>query len=134
MKYFLPVFFLALFIPYTLLAQVDREPPENMESPTLRVQSPNRIFGKVLDNNQKGIQSASLQLFVRKPGGDSIVAAQLSKPNGDFNFENLPPADSFRIVISALGFGIYDRFIVPESQGTPGVNHFQRDLGHIVMD
>ena len=99
MKYILHIFLGALIFPLSLSAQVDRDPPETMEAPVIKMNSPSRIYGKVLDNAQKGVQSASVQLFVRNPGGDSIVAAQLSKPNGEFNFENLPAADSFRIVI-----------------------------------
>lgn len=131
MKHILPVLFIAIVFSFSASAQVDRDPPETMEAPVIRIKSPSRIYGKVLDNTQKGIQSATIQLYVRNPGGDSIVAAQLSKPNGEFNFEDLPAVDSFRIVISALGFGMYDKFIAPES--STGANSFQRDLGNIVM-
>ena len=59
MKYILHILLVSIIYPISLSAQVDRDPPETMEAPVLRINSPSRIYGKVLDNEQKGIQSAA---------------------------------------------------------------------------
>ncbi len=135
MKYFFPLLWFVILIPVSLNAQVDRDPPETMEAPVMRVNSPSRIYGKLLaDNTQKGIQYASVQLFIRTQNRDSAIAAQLSKPNGEFSFDNLPVADSFRLVISALDYGLFDQFITPQAANVPGSDNFQRDMGNIILN
>src|SRR5687767_8014284 len=85
-----------------LSAQVDRDPPPNTEAPVLRVNK-SRLYGKLLDiKSNKAIEAASVQVFALmkdSTGGDtkeSLVAAMLTKHNGDFVFEDLSKADSFR--------------------------------------
>jgi outer membrane receptor protein involved in Fe transport len=69
------------------------------------------IFGKITDRiTNKGIEAASVQIFARKKitdttrNSDSLIAGMLSKPNGNFSFNNLPVPDSFRVVVTALGY------------------------------
>jgi outer membrane receptor protein involved in Fe transport len=58
----------------------------------------------------------------------------LSKPNGDFNFDNVPSVDSLHILISAVGYSIYNDYIsfstpVKDNKATAA----EKDLGNIVM-
>jgi len=61
------------------------------------------------------------------------VAGMLTKANGDFSFVNMAPADSFRLVVSAIGYEPFERTIhqgIPSSNSNP---KFEKDLGNIVL-
>jgi outer membrane receptor protein involved in Fe transport len=97
--------FLYTVLTHSLLAQV---------TDSTTVQFPlkyGRIYGKVIDSKtNKGVEAASVQVFIRtndsleKVKKDSLIGGMLSKPNGDFNFDNLPLIDTFKFIISAVGF------------------------------
>jgi outer membrane receptor protein involved in Fe transport len=97
--------FLYVFLTCSVLAQV---------ADSTAVQFPlkyGRIYGKVIDSKtNKGVEAASVQVFLRTKDSlagvkkDSLIGGMLSKPNGDFNFENLPLIDTFKFIISAVGF------------------------------
>jgi outer membrane receptor protein involved in Fe transport len=62
-----------------------------------------KFIGKVVDaKTNKGIEAASVQLFLKK--SDSLTGGMLTKPNGDFSLLNLPARDTFRLVITAIGY------------------------------
>ena len=90
-----------------------------------------RVYGKVVDNkSNKGLEAASVQVFIVKEDSvgkqsDSLIGGMLSRPNGDFNFDNLPLIDTFKFVISAVGYRPVDMqvFVDPSSSFT------ERDLG-----
>ena len=69
-----------------------------------------RIYGKVVDENGKAVEYASVQLsgkkFDRKTFSlkDTVWAGQLTAGNGDFNIEKLPVIGEYTLVISFLGY------------------------------
>ncbi|MCG8327678.1 MAG: TonB-dependent receptor family protein [Chitinophagales bacterium] len=69
-----------------------------------------RIYGKVIDEDGKGIGYATVQLLgksfdkVTKTSKDTIWAGQLTEGNGDFNIEKLPVVGEYTLVISYLGY------------------------------
>lgn len=69
-----------------------------------------RIYGKVVDENGKAVEYASVQLlgkkFDRKTFSlkDTVWAGQLTAGNGDFNIEKLPIIGEYTLVISFLGY------------------------------
>ncbi|WEK34792.1 MAG: carboxypeptidase-like regulatory domain-containing protein [Candidatus Pseudobacter hemicellulosilyticus] len=69
-----------------------------------------KFYGKIVDTKTgKGIDAASIRLFLQLPNGagvtgDSLVGGMLTKQNGDFSMENLPVRDSFRLEVTAIGF------------------------------
>ncbi|HVG43006.1 MAG TPA: outer membrane beta-barrel family protein, partial [Chitinophagaceae bacterium] len=63
---------------------------------------------------------------------DSIVGAMFTRPNGDFRFTNLSPADSFKLVITAIGYAATEQRIPFSSSGNNGF--FEKDLGNILLE
>jgi outer membrane receptor protein involved in Fe transport len=62
-----------------------------------------RFIGKIVDGKtNKGIEAASVQLFAKSSG--TLAGGMLTKPNGDFSLENLSLQDTFRLVITAIGY------------------------------
>ncbi|MBK8496758.1 MAG: carboxypeptidase regulatory-like domain-containing protein [Chitinophagaceae bacterium] len=132
MKLFI-LFFAGLFSLQTLYAQVEQElQVEGMPS-NQRVKS-NSLFGKLVDKNTgKPIEAASVQLY--PPGNKktaSLVDGMLSRPNGEFMFQNLQPANGFILVITALGYEKQEMAITIESNNEERRN-FEKDLGNISM-
>ena len=89
---------LSFFISNILSAQIEKEPLPTVEVDEMQLKSGNTILGKVTDiQNNKGIEAASVQLFAHIVDStsnqvkDSLIAAMLSKANGDFRFTNIFP-------------------------------------------
>jgi outer membrane receptor protein involved in Fe transport len=100
-----------------------------------RTENSSRIYGKVVDaGTKKGIEAASVQLFIfyKHPGSssvrDSLAGGMLTRPNGDFNIENLAQADSIRVEITAIGYENYSKVLVIGNNNTR-----ERDLGNISL-
>ncbi len=128
MRFFLifPVF---VSLCLDMHAQVERDQPPTAETPGLRINS-SRLFGKLVDNKTgKGIEAASVQLYLDQ--SDSLIAGMLTKPNGDFSFEDIKGADSLRIVISAIGYEPVEQTIEFSRSGRSA--NFERDLGNIAL-
>ena len=94
-----------------------------------------RIYGKVVDSKtNKGLEAASVQVFVSRAdtstAKDSLVGGMLSRPNGDFNFDNLPLIDTFKFMISAVGYKPLELQVFVQ----PAANGAERDLGNIKME
>lgn len=97
-------------------------------------QNTGRVYGKVVDSKSgKGVEAASIQIFVKIEDTlegkqqDSLVGGMLSRPNGDFNFDNLPLLDTFKFLISAVGYKPVelDVFVDPSRSG------IEKDLGNL---
>ncbi|MDX2045710.1 MAG: outer membrane beta-barrel family protein [Chitinophagaceae bacterium] len=132
MKYFILSFFGFCISPVALVAQ-----EEEGGRPQQRI-----IFGKVVDEkNTKGIEAASVQLYLKSKdkaetaAQEKLVSGMLTAKNGDFRLENLPVADSFRLLITAIGYKSAETIIVftaqPGRRGEPGVG--EKDLGNIKL-
>jgi hypothetical protein len=128
MKHVYFLIFSLLIISFAL-AQEEQEPEIN--NTTITVTS-NSLYGRVTDiASNKGLEAVSVQLY----GGrsyDSLINAMLTRPNGDFRFNNLPASDSFKLIISAVGFANQER-IIPFSSGTGRGDFLQIDLGNLVL-
>ncbi|WP_343702848.1 TonB-dependent receptor [Chitinophaga sp.] len=85
-----------------------------------------QIYGKLVDGQtKKGVEYASVALLRQKDS--SVVTGMLSKPNGDFNLENLP-FGPFLLRINFMGYNtIYKKVSV-----TPQA--MSQDLGNIRME
>jgi outer membrane receptor protein involved in Fe transport len=136
------IFILLLFVIFSsgLKAQIDKEPVPDSEAAILRVNTGNSLIGKVVDiESNKGLESVSVQLFahiqdtVLHQTKDSLIAAMLSKPNGDFAFENVPPLPNLRLEISAVGYAAYDRIFSFANKANTRSEAIQKDLGNVVM-
>ena len=127
-------FITILFCTVSVNAQGDPEVQGEMITPQRAVRNVNSIYGKLLDQNSaKPIDAASVQLYPGEgPRTDSMVTGMLSKPNGEFRFDNLAPAPSYRLVISALGYAPVEQVVSITSSGEAG--SFAKDLGNITLD
>jgi outer membrane receptor protein involved in Fe transport len=137
MKYFL-FFLLSFFISGVVTAQVDKEPLPAGNSEIIQIKSGNSVYGKVTDiESNKGMEAASVQLFarVREEGGtntkDSLIAAMLTRQNGDFSFQNIAPFASLNLVVSAVGYGETNKIIPFFDSSARGV--VQKDVGNVIM-
>ncbi|NCW12643.1 MAG: TonB-dependent receptor, partial [Chitinophagia bacterium] len=105
-----------------------------------------RFYGKLVDGNKKGIEGATLQIKgskfdpVTKKSTETILGTQLSAPNGDFSFENLPVMGNFKLIISGIGFKKLEKTISFNVKMTPGQNMQElmaavdKDLGNIKLE
>lgn len=135
---YLILLFSSCFIVGSLKAQVENEPLPTQEPTEIQIKNSNALLGKVVDlQNNKGISAASVQLFTVKSDSlsdktnDSLIAVMLTKPNGDFIFNNVPPMPNLRIEISAVGYSLYNRAFPYQSSNDSNILH--KDLGNIVM-
>jgi outer membrane receptor protein involved in Fe transport len=125
-----PIFFLfaAFIISFDSNAQIEREEPPAPDNSKIMIKS-HRILGKVVDRNNKPLEAVSVQLYgYFKDDGDSLVSGMLTRNNGDFVFENFPPADSFRLMISGIGYGSWQKNIA-----SPTEQNAITDLGKIII-
>ncbi|MEP7277162.1 MAG: TonB-dependent receptor [Bacteroidota bacterium] len=131
MKFFLLPFFTVCFIT-TVNAQIDPEqqPPGDVGNIQIKT---SRLFGKIVDPKaNKGIEAVSVELYLAK--NDSLVGGMFTRANGDFNFANLPAADSFYIKASAIGYESWHKTIkVPAAMKNAVDVKFRKDLGNIVL-
>jgi hypothetical protein len=132
---------LSFFISNVLSAQIEKEPIPSAQVDEMQLKSGNSILGKVTDiQNNKGIEAASVQLFahiidqVSNQAKDSLIAAMLSKANGDFRFTNIFPFKNLQIKISAVGYGAYSNvFQFSQAKDDARKSVVYKDLGNIVM-
>ncbi len=138
MKHFF-IFFSFVFVVDNLFAQIDKEPLPSIESEVIQFKSSNSLSGKVVDiQTNKGLEAASIQLFSHTLDSashlskDSLIAAMLTKPNGDFQFRNLRFFQNLRLKISSVGFSLYDH-IFPFANAKNLQDDIEKDLGNITM-
>lgn len=98
-----------------------------------------RLYGRVVDSKtNKGIEAASIRLFLIKTvngitAQDSLAGGMLTKQNGDFSIDNLPTTDSFRLVITAIGFQEINKVVgFRKSKGDQG--NIEQDLGNLKVE
>ncbi|MEO5889634.1 MAG: outer membrane beta-barrel protein [Ferruginibacter sp.] len=134
MKNIILIFF-GLLLFFNASAQVESEQlSEPGIAPGLKANSKS-IYGKLIDEKSgKPIQAVSVQLYAEfNKKTDSLINGMLSKKNGEFFFEHLPFANSFRLVVSALGYQTIDQKITLSNQGEGDQGNFKKDIGNIMM-
>lgn len=121
-----------------------------------------RFYGKVVDENGKGVGYATVKLMGKKFDPQSkkmtegLISGQLTQENGDFSLEKLPVMGEFNLEISFIGFATITQKVsfglaapggakpgasAPPS-GAPGsgnpmagamAGNFDKDLGNIPL-
>lgn len=131
----------ALLFWLSSVAQIEREEPQPVATPQIQL-ADQRIVGKVIDQKTgKGLEAASAQLYAYatlQSGRDSLIRGMFTKGNGDFSFENLPAADSFRVEISGIGFSPWSQVIAVRNQpvidlGNISLAQESQVLGNVVI-
>lgn len=131
--------FFLLLGSFSVNAQVEREEPQSPVGPQIQL-AQQRILGKVVDQNTgKGLEAASVQLYMYSGAGtDSLIRGLFTKGNGEFVFERLPQADSFRVDITGIGYSPWSR-VVSISQagftdlGNVAITQESQVLGNVVI-
>lgn len=123
---------LTVFSFFQLQAQNSPEPQPEMVARPAGPGFINSIYGKLVDGNTgRPVEAASVQLyFADKELPDTLVNGMLSRPNGDFLFQNLPPAQGYRVVITSLGYQTIEQVVLPNTEGDAS---FAKDMGNIPL-
>ena len=127
MKQLFAFVLLSVFV-VKLHAQEEEEPA----APLIRITS-NALFGKVVDSKtNKGIDAVSVQLYAARKASpqDSLVSAMLTKANGDFRFSGLPKLDSFKLVLTAIGYTAQEHYIDFKNSANQTI---EKDLGNLML-
>ena len=140
MRYFILLFTFTFFTNY-LSAQIEKEPIPVADQDVIQLKSGNSVFGRIVDiQTNKGIEAASVQLYAAVTDSashqlrDSLIAAMLSKPNGDFYFSQIPGYQNLHLKISAIGYGLYDKiFLFANQENILAASKIEKDLGNIIM-
>lgn len=126
---FLYILILSNFLLLTLHAQDERDQqPSNV--PGIKINS-NRLYGKLIDKKSgKPIEAASVQVLLAD--SDSVVTGMLSRPNGDFSFQDIGAGQHIKIVISAIGYAPVEQIIEANEAGM--TDKLNKDLGNIELE
>jgi outer membrane receptor protein involved in Fe transport len=82
-----------------------------------------RFYGKVVDENGRGVGYATVQLLgtrfdtISRAVQEYLITGQITRDNGDFSLENLPVAGEFTLKVSFIGYAEVERKV---SFGIPG--------------
>lgn len=105
-----------------------------------------RFYGRIIDaTSNKGIDAASVQLIqnkfdaATKTRKDTLIAGMLTNRRGEFTFENLPVAASYKLVVTAIGFKTIEQKVGFELNMAGGdmqkaLAGVDRDLGNIKLE
>lgn len=134
--FFVKLFLLlsSLLTVFNVFGQVEKEPVQVQHGDDLNIPGRSGILGKVVEyGTGKPVPAASVQLFaVTSPGEkDSIVSVGISKPNGDFSFENIPDYDSLYIVVTSVNYLTESRYI--EWKHDRARSGRALDIGNIIL-
>lgn len=103
-----------------------------------------RFYGRIIDNNKKGVDAASVQLVqnrfdsASKKRKDVVISGQLTKSNGDFSLEGLPIMGQFKLRITAIGFVTLEQAVKFDisfgGDMSQMMNKVDKDLGDIKLE
>ncbi|HMQ63389.1 MAG TPA: outer membrane beta-barrel family protein [Flavilitoribacter sp.] len=141
--------FLTLTVLVSLTLGLSAQPPGGMGRTGGGAQMNNgHFYGKVVDENNKGVAYASVALYkmqfdtLSKSMKETLITGQVTEDNGDFSLENLPAFGEFTLKISYLGYADMEQKVSFGLQppGKGGKVDFQnmaskldKDLGNIKL-
>lgn len=110
-------------------------------------QAPNgRLYGKVVDNNNKAVEAASVTLVTNKMDSatkkpkEVIVGGMLTSGNGEFSIDNVPVFGRYKLRITGIGFKAIEQnvgFEMPNRNATTDpmamLGALDKDLGNIKL-
>ncbi len=106
-----------------------------------------RLYGKVVDVANKGIEAASVTLVkkqtdsVTKASKEIVVGGMLSTPKGDFSIENVPAFGRYTLRVTGIGYKPFEQavsFQMPNrnagnTDATEVMGALDKDLGNIKL-
>jgi len=81
-----------------------------------------RVYGKIVDGSKAPVSYASVILLK----GDSVIAGNFTKDNGDFSLDNLP-VGKFTVKVTFLGYKTIQKAVVINMQ------NLEQDLGNLTL-
>lgn len=140
-------FVLTLLACTTLMAQVPGGMPQGAQrSGGGGSMNIGRFYGRIIDGTagNKGLDAASVQLIqskfdtLSKKRKDTIIAGMLTDKRGEFSFEGLPIAASFRLKVTAIGFKTIEQKVgfdfKPGGDMQRAMSMVDKDLGNIKLE
>ena len=131
----------------TLFSQVPAGPPGGQRGAAGGAAANiGRFYGKIVDDKNKGLEAASVQLIlnkmdmVTKQRKDTVVSGMLTRNNGDFSLEQLPLFGQYRLVVTAIGYKTVEQKVAFELKMGAGQDMSQamaavdKDLGNIKLE
>ncbi len=109
-KQFLLLSFLFILIFYSGSPLIAQQPRANQQADRSSSMNIGRFYGKLVDEQGKGIGFAAIQLFGMKFDRESrsmkeaMISGQITEENGDFSLEQLPIMGDFTLKVSILGY------------------------------
>ncbi|MDP9042301.1 MAG: TonB-dependent receptor family protein, partial [Bacteroidota bacterium] len=105
------------------------------------------FYGRIVDSKtNKGLDGTSVQLAISHMDTathnrrDSVIRGAITPSNGNFSFEDLPIAGSYRLKITAIGYKPIDQrvtFNISDAQNTDPeqrMSAVDKDLGNIKLE
>ncbi|MCC7380139.1 MAG: carboxypeptidase regulatory-like domain-containing protein, partial [Chitinophagaceae bacterium] len=129
--------FFFLLLNQSGIAQVEAEHAGENNIATNTIIKTNSIYGEIIDaSTGRPIEAASVQLYpADKKKAINLLSGMLSKANGEFRFQNLPLQNTFRLVVTALGYKDQDKIIyIDVVNANTDSSYFEKNLGKISMD
>ena len=129
--------FFFLLLNQSGIAQVEAEHAGENNIATNTIIKTNSIYGEIIDTSTgRPIEAASVQLYpADKKKAINLLSGMLSKANGEFRFQNLPLQNTFRLVVTALGYKDQDKIIyIDVVNANTDSSYFEKNLGKISMD
>ena len=117
------LFYLLVIIILSIPSQAQAQPPTGNQGGARPNMNIGRLYGKVVDENGRGIGYATVQLYgtrfdtASRSMKEALIDGQISEDNGDFSLENLPVMGEFTLKISFLGYAELEQEV---SFGVPG--------------
>jgi outer membrane receptor protein involved in Fe transport len=147
MKQFLVIIF-SVILSTTLYSQMPAGGPPGGQRGGAGGQQANigHFYGKVVDDKNKGIEAASVQLIMNKfdpatkQRKDTIVSGMLTRANGDFSLDQLPLFGQYKLLITAIGYKTIEQNVAFQLKMGQGQDMAQamaavdKDLGNLKME
>ncbi len=108
------IFFVFTFFSTGLLAQHPGAGQQNADRSSMNI---GRFYGKLVDEEGKGIGYAAIQLFgmtfdqESRSMKETMITGQITEDNGDFSLENLPIMGNFTLKASVLGYADLEKTV-----------------------
>ncbi len=129
-----------IILSLNIYAQVPQGAPASMQAP----KNTGRVYGKLLDENDKPLSGASVLIMESKMDTSAkkmkqvLLKGVITENNGDFNFDELPVMRKLQLKISSSGYKLRDQdvsFLSKMERGAAqpasGMPSFNKDLGNI---
>lgn len=135
-----------LIVSFLTLGTTAQMPGAPTNRPAGAQQMTGRLYGRVVDAANKGIEAASVTLVTErmdsatKQRKEVIVGGMLTTANGDFSIENVPVMGRYKLRITGIGYTTLEEpftFQMPNRNGgnpSAMMSALDKDLGNFKLE